>query len=169
MYLPTWEIHRLLSKVLLVWTLLCCVLFRKVLGDGSLYLDTVGFQVVGNLTCHDRLKPNVRQIHMLTVQSKYFCNSKRSVFKDRFSVKPLEEPPNFLGPLRDKKINEKQPLAFRHHCCKYFCMQVFTNLCTCIECLCCWLQANKRNGNIILKSQTCDNLVNLFSKSENLR
>ncbi|XP_052261854.1 follistatin-related protein 5-like isoform X2 [Dreissena polymorpha] len=38
-----------------------------VLGDGSLYIETVGFHVVGNLTCHDRRKPSVKQIHMLTV------------------------------------------------------------------------------------------------------
>jgi hypothetical protein len=42
----------------------------QVLGDGSLYLETVGFHIVGNLSCYDRQKPSLKQIHQLTVQSK---------------------------------------------------------------------------------------------------
>ncbi|XP_060560214.1 follistatin-related protein 5-like [Ruditapes philippinarum] len=40
----------------------------SVLGEGSLYLDTVGFHMVGNLTCHERQKPSIKQVHQLTVQ-----------------------------------------------------------------------------------------------------
>lgn len=40
----------------------------SVLGDGSLYIESVGADLVGNITCHDRNKPSVKQVHILTVQ-----------------------------------------------------------------------------------------------------
>jgi len=46
----------------------------QVLGDGSLYMETVGFHLVGNLTCYDRTKPSIHQVHKLTVQRKVTCH-----------------------------------------------------------------------------------------------
>lgn len=40
----------------------------SVLADGSLYIESVGADLVGNITCHDRNKPSVKQVHILTVQ-----------------------------------------------------------------------------------------------------
>ena len=42
----------------------------QVLGDGSLYIESVGTTIIGNITCHDRNKPSVKQVHVLSVQSK---------------------------------------------------------------------------------------------------
>ena len=48
--------------------LICRLL--QVLGDGSLYIESVGTTIIGNITCHDRNKPSVKQVHVLSVQSK---------------------------------------------------------------------------------------------------
>ena len=38
-----------------------------VFSDGTLYFEAVGLHHTGNFTCHDKVKPGVKQIHMLNV------------------------------------------------------------------------------------------------------
>jgi len=42
-----------------------------VFSDGTLYFEAVGLHHTGNFTCHDKVKPGVKQIHMLNVNCKF--------------------------------------------------------------------------------------------------
>jgi len=91
-----------ISIIVIIITLDSCKTLQ-ILEDGSLYMDNVGLQHVGNYSCHDQRWPDVSQTHLLQVHGTT-CPSRDTVLCDRYTIHYYQQHYDYFASVGRKQL-----------------------------------------------------------------
>jgi len=91
-----------ISIIVIIITLDSCKTLQ-ILEDGSLYMDNVGLQHVGNYSCHDQRWPDVSQTHLLQVHGTT-CPSHDTVLCDRYTIHYYQQHYDYVASVGRKQL-----------------------------------------------------------------